>query len=51
MVLGPNILSKGVETGSTATHFDPACAQTVPLLPSFDHIPMAGRVITGSYDR
>ena len=51
MVLGPSILSKGVETGPTTTHFDSACAQTMPLLPSFDHIPMAGRAITGSYDR
>ena len=24
-VLGPNILSKGVETGQTTTQFDPAC--------------------------
>ena len=51
MVLGPNILSKGVETGSTATHFDPACAQTMPLSPVFDHMPMAGRAITRSYGR
>ena len=33
MVLGPNILSKGVETDSTATQFGPACAQTMPHLP------------------
>ena len=33
MVLGSNILSKGVETGPTATQFDPACMQTVPRLP------------------
>ena len=32
MVLGPNILSKGVETGPTATQFGPACAQTIPHL-------------------
>ena len=32
-VLGSNILSKGVETGPTATQFDPACMQTVPRLP------------------
>ena len=32
-VLGPNILSKGVETGPTATQFGPACAQTMPRLP------------------
>ena len=33
MVLGPNIMSKGVETGSTATQFGLACAQTMPRLP------------------
>ena len=33
MVLGPNILSKGVETGQTATQFDPAYAQTISRLP------------------
>ena len=33
MVLGPNILSKGVETGPTATQFGSACAQTMPHLP------------------
>ena len=33
MVLGPNILSKGVETGPTATQFGPACAQTMSRLP------------------
>ena len=32
-VLGPSILSKGVETGPTATQFDPACAQTMSRLP------------------
>ena len=32
-VLGPTILSKGVETGPTATQFDPACAQTMSRLP------------------
>ena len=32
-VLGPNILSKGVETGPTATQFGPACAQTMSRLP------------------
>ena len=32
VVLGPNILSKGVETGPTATQFGPACAQTMPRL-------------------
>ena len=31
-VLGPSILSKGVETGPTATQFGPACAQTMPRL-------------------
>ena len=33
VVLGPNILSKGVKTGPTATQFSPACAQTMPCLP------------------
>ena len=33
MVLGPNILSKGVETGPTVTQFGPACVQTMPHLP------------------
>ena len=33
VVLGPNILSKGVETGPTATQFGPAYAQTMPCLP------------------
>ena len=33
MVLGPNILSKGVEIGPTATQFGLACAQTMPRLP------------------
>ena len=32
-VLSPNILSKGVETGPTATQFGLACAQTMPRLP------------------
>ena len=32
-VLGPSILSKGVETGPTATQLGPACAQTMPHLP------------------
>ena len=26
-------MDKGVETGSTTTHFGPACAQTMPHLP------------------
>ena len=33
MIVGPNILSKGVETGPTATQFGPACVQTMPRLP------------------
>ena len=33
VVLGPNILSKGVETDPTATQFGLACAQTMPRLP------------------
>ena len=32
-VLGPNILSKGVDTGLTATQFGPACVQTMSCLP------------------
>ena len=47
MVLGPNVLSKGVETDPAATHFDPACAQTMPRLPDFNHRPMVGRDATG----
>ena len=31
-VLGPSILSKGVETDPTATQLGPACAQTMPRL-------------------
>ena len=33
VVLGPNIQSKGIEIGPTATQFGLACAQTMPLLP------------------
>ena len=33
VVLGHNILSKGVETDITATQFDLACVQTMPRLP------------------
>ena len=33
VVLGPSILSKGVETGPTATQFGPACVQTMSRLP------------------
>ena len=32
-VLGPNFLSKKVETGPTATQFGPACAQTLSPSP------------------
>ena len=32
-ILGPSILSKGVETGPTTTQFGPACAQTMSRLP------------------
>ena len=32
-ILGPNILSKGVETGSIATQFGPTCVQTISRLP------------------
>ena len=31
-VLGSSILSKGIETSSTATQFGPACAQTMSRL-------------------
>ena len=33
VVLGPNILSKGVETGLTGTQIGPAYAQVMPRLP------------------
>ena len=46
-VLGPSVLSKGVGTGPTATHFGPGCAQTMPRLPGFDHRPMVGRTAVG----
>ena len=32
-VLGPNIMSKGVETGPIATQFGPTYAQIMPRLP------------------
>ena len=32
-VLGPSVLSKGVETGPTGTQIGPACVQTIPRLP------------------
>ena len=32
-LLGPSILSKGVEIGPTATQFGPACVQTMSRLP------------------
>ena len=32
-VLGPSILSKGVDTGPIATQFGSACAQTMSRLP------------------
>ena len=35
-VLGPNILSKGVETGPTATQFGSACAQMLSPSPRED---------------
>ena len=31
-VLGPSVLSKGVETGLTGTQLGLACAQTIPRL-------------------
>ena len=33
VVLGPSVLSKGVETGTTGTQIGPACAQIMPRLP------------------
>ena len=33
VVLGPNILNKGVKIGQTATQFGLACVQTMPCLP------------------
>ena len=33
VVLGPNILSKGIEAGPTTTQFSPTCAQTMSCLP------------------
>ena len=41
--IGPNVLSKGVGTGPIVTHFGPACAQTIPRSPEFNHKHMAGR--------
>ena len=32
-VLGPSVLSKGVETGPTETQLGPAYVQTIPRLP------------------
>ena len=32
-ILGPSVLSKGVETGSIGTQIGPACAQTMPRPP------------------
>ena len=31
-ILGPSVLSKGVETGSTGTQIGPTCVQTMPCL-------------------
>ena len=46
-VLSLNVLSKGVGTGPTATHFGLACTQTLPRLPGFDQMPMAGKAAAG----
>ena len=46
-ILGPSFLDKGVETSPIATYLGPACAQTTPNLPDFDHMPMTGRPATG----
>ena len=48
-VLDPNILSKGVETGPTATQFNPACAQTMPCLQG-EHLWRA-ELFQTNYDR
>ena len=42
-----SVLSKRIETGPIATHFNSAYAQTIPLLLDFNHIPMTGRVVMG----
>ena len=42
-VFGANVLSKGVGTGPTVTHFVLACAQTIPHSPEFNHRPMTDR--------
>ena len=31
-ILGPSVLSKGIETSPTTNQFGPACAQTIPRL-------------------
>ena len=41
--LGPSFLNKGVGTGPTGTHYDPACAQTTPRLLGFSYMSMASR--------
>ena len=33
VILGPSVLSKGVETGPTGTQIGSACTQTMPHLP------------------
>ena len=51
-VLGPNILSKGVEIGPTAIQFGLACAQTMSRLPRA-HLRRQNcfrRVVVGRYD-
>ena len=45
--LGLSFLDKGIGTGPIATHLGSACARTMPCLPDFDHMPMAGRAATG----
>ena len=32
-ILGPSVLSKGVETSPTGTQIGPVCMQTMPCLP------------------
>ena len=32
-ILGPSVLSKGVETGPIGTQIGPVCVQTMPRLP------------------
>ena len=46
-VQGPSILSKGVETGPTATHFDLACAQLCPFCQVLITYPWQAELLQG----